>query len=1080
MAKQTKKEKQEKQEFDLILEQLKKSYGEEFDKQINESQSYEDDDEELSALLSKIFAEDSTSASVSPTNTKTDSMSAESTNDEKGSDSLIQAENETESADTEESSIAPVSEESVPEEPVAEESVAEESIAEESVAQSTPNFGTSVSGNAESEQEVDDILGIMFANKNKDSTKKNPLSKLANNDPDPDEKKDLAEELDKSIDEDLRGEIFEESVDEEIDVEFDENIDVEFDEEIDIKFDSFDEIVEEIDDETDDETDDEIDEEIDDEIVDEIDDEIVEEIDEEIDDEIDEIDDEIVDEIDDEIDDEIVDEIDDEIDDDLTVEDITEELITAVEDEEYETDNVTEQTNDESDSDHVTINADEIAEHLVPILEDHDSPAETAPRLVLSIEEYTADPLQETLPISITASSRTSDTIKNVILDQKQPQQDSKEAIDINDISLLLKFGYDDAVKAQLGEDNTQEALLAQSNHYVPEKHKTPFGFCGKEFSDRKQIPEIKAKFKSEKRTIIAKLIAVSVIAFLVLSSTVFFEFFSKDRGSYPMILSIEILFLGFIGIILGRKLISGIIGIVRFEAGLYSILSLILMTSVAYNIVTLICYAANAVNQSINNNPGNFMLFAFTACIYSILALIADLINCTKESDTFDLISSSESLYTTEKQFGKMVGSMQRKDSAGLKKADYLHSNEKAYKIRQADLISGYFKKTAMNQSGNVNLVYLLGIVPIISLVIGCCCALFGGNIMCGISSVMLTFLLCIPYSFLFTHSVSEYVFASHLKDLGIAFIGNESVTEYAATDTVILNDRDVVEIISYTEIQPGKNANVKKYVSIAYGVFSVLGGTLSEISESELSDDLKNKFNSEKHGLVINEIKDNGINLYFDSSMNVLLGDKSYMREHGINVKTDTNLTTATKGADRSVIYMAFDGSPQLGFILHSQIKKDFWHTVELLNNENIRVFIDSYEPQINDQFFESNKDQASSDIKVHKPIEYENPLSRRICDGRIISTKDALSIAGAIPFSRKIIEQRKRTGRIHFTLVGCGILVACLLTLLLNVPNSMLILGFLKKHITFIFNLCMLGGAIPAIVTLNKLYKNNRRKK
>lgn len=690
--------------------------------------------------------------------------------------------------------------------------------------------------------------------------------------------------------------------------------------------------------------------------------------------------------------------------------------------------------------------------------------------LILSPDEYIEDPLQEGLSV-LNFVDIPSDSIDYIPEASIEKTTDHIDSLDINDISLLLKFGYEDEVKTKFGDENAHEAILEKDNYFIPEPHRIPFGYCGKEYSDKKQAKGIQEKYKSDKRNEITKLIAVSAIALLILFANIFFEFFS-DRTSYPIVLSLEFLLVILIGLILYRKLYMGVVGILRFEAGVHSILVLVLTAYCAYDVLAMILYSVHHASIS----TADLMLFGFSVSIYSILTVFSDLITCIKESKTFELISSSDKLYVAEKQKSISIESTRAEITEKNQKRNYLNAKEHAYKIRQTATISGYFKKTAQTHSTSINLFYILGIVPILSLIVGCICALSSGSLLKGASSLMITALLCIPFTLVFDTALLEFFTASCLRKKNVVFIGNEASDEYAKTDTIIFTDTDAVEIRSYTEIQPSKNANIKKYISTAYEVFEALGGPFSKQMQQALIDPPHDP--TVKHELIINEISDNGINIYFNSSMNILLGDRNYMRLHGINVKTDSNLSTATRGTECAVIYMAFDGSPKLGFIINSAVKPNFLDSVVKLEQNNIKVFVETYEPQINDLFFEQNKGNNTTLISVKKPGEYEDPHHRALCDSGIVSTADAVSVTGAIIHSRRINAQRAQLRRSHFALTIGGFLCACLLVILLSVSESNSVLIFLKSHISFFFDLFMFIGVIPSIIYFVKLIKSQKQ--
>ena len=711
---------------------------------------------------------------------------------------------------------------------------------------------------------------------------------------------------------------------------------------------------------------------------------------------------------------------------------------------------------DDSESDS---NKPEATKNAPEISSDETITTAVAENVILTPDKYVHDPLQATLPSFKKQVAKEQSSVipaPGKSLNEHVKTSNDPEVFNNNDISLLLKFGYNDEVRTQFGEEKAQQAILETENRFDADPYNRPFGYCGKEFADRSQIKAIRSRYRSDKRSLIVKLAFVSAITLLIIALNTFFEFFS-DRTSYPIILTLEFLLIVLIGVILYKKIIAGVLSIIRFESNKYSLLCFVLFVYCIYSFVTVIMYAITypAVNVS------EFMMFGPCVAIYAILSVISDIIDCIKETNTFDILASSESLFTLEKQAPS--ASISTEDKKRTKHGS--HSAD-TYAIRKASLVSGYFKKTANKDTNITNLIYMLGVVPVISLVIGCACSLVSGSIMLGASSMMLTCLLCIPFSFVFLSSITESIIAKRLNEKKTAFIGKESVNQYAQADTLIFQDKDAIEITSHTEIQPNKGVDIKKSLSIAHEVFTALNGPLSSVSSTEKS--VQNKERS-KQDLVINDISDNGIDIYFNSSMNILMGDKHYMLAHNIKVKTDTNLNAATKGMDCSVIYMAFDGIPKLGFIINSKIKPDFTRITERLDKDSIKVLVETYEPQINDLYFEQNRSQNSAIIGVFKPPEFESSECKQICDGGIISANDSFSVAEAVLLSRKIIDQRKCNKRHHVILSAIGVLFACILTVILNMSESIYIFGTLKAHISLLFNIIMIGGLILGFIRL-----------
>jgi len=671
--------------------------------------------------------------------------------------------------------------------------------------------------------------------------------------------------------------------------------------------------------------------------------------------------------------------------------------------------------------------------------------------LVLSPDEYTYDPLQEGL--ATFGTTRDARVLKVIDLISDEAEKNEEARFDDSDISLLLKLGYDKEIKAEVGGNVTEQILLDRDAYFAPEAHKKPFGYCGKEFSDRSQTNEIKKKYRSDKRACLLKLISVSVIAVIILSLYVFFEFFS-DHTSYPLVMLFEMFLVALIAVILHKKLYSGILGIIKFEANLYSLSVFALIAYMIYDIVILMLYA---IKQG-DVDTSSLMLFGVTVAIYVILTLVSDLLNCIRESGTFDIMTAEDRIYTAEhSEDGK-------KDNTISK---VTKSNENTYRICNTAIVSGYFRKISQGKIGAANLIYLIGIVPVLSLIIGCVSALVGGSIMNGASTVMFTALLCIPMAYVLMPSATEFIISKKMKSDDTAFIGTDAVGQYVKTDAIVFKDTDAVEITAFKDIRPSNSDENERYLMIAREVFESLGGTLADLSESY--DEVK------ESKVIMNEITENGVELYFNESINVLMGNKQYMHTHKIKVKTDANLNAATKGADCSVIYMAFDGVPKLGFIINSKIKSKFADVSSLLETNGIRILVESYEPHINDVFFEQNKSENSSSVAVIRPDEYELSKKRYICDGEIISSRDSLSVAKAISLSRKILGTRKKNQRMHLALVVAGFILSCLLTLLINLTDSFAAFEWLRSHITLVFNIFMLWGLVPGVISLMKLEKD-----
>jgi hypothetical protein len=166
-----------------------------------------------------------------------------------------------------------------------------------------------------------------------------------------------------------------------------------------------------------------------------------------------------------------------------------------------------------------------------------------------------------------------------------------------------------------------------------------------------------------------------------------------------------------------------------------------------------------------------------------------------------------------------------------------------------------------------------------------------------------------------------------------------------------------------------------------------------------------------------------------------------------------------------------MAFDGVPKLGFIITSRIRPEFAKTAEVLDENAVKVYVDSYEPEINDLYFEQNATAGSSTVAVCKSEEYESTDYKPICDGNIVCASSSFDLARAILDCRKIVARRKRNQRTILALILCGLLFSALFTALLSIDHAVFILSGLKAHVSLVFNAVMILSLAPAIVSIFK---------
>lgn len=690
---------------------------------------------------------------------------------------------------------------------------------------------------------------------------------------------------------------------------------------------------------------------------------------------------------------------------------------------------------------------------------------ETEKKIVLDPDNYTNDILQHTLwdmtlfkpqediDFSSNYSQSESEEEEQVLSGNPSAASLPKTEVTDNDISLLMKFGYSSEIASSVGNEYAQSVIIDKNNEYVPQKHRIIHGFTGKEFSDKSQIEGISKKYKSDKTRLLILSILISLFSVAMLVGDIF-AVLSNNVNDYIFLIFLESLITFVTFIILGHKMYSGFLGITRFEANAYSMLTVVLVEYLLYCVAMQILYFISPL--LVYNNV--YIALGGYVMIYAALTVWGEYIDCCRENNIFTIMSDGDVHCVLEKRINEGISTNEKKS----KHTDVI------YNVKRSSMTSGFFKRMYDRSVSKVNIVLIIGIAPFVAIVIGLMTAMFRGNVTSGINAAGYVLFCTVPLSSVFVPSVIEYIHSVKLSRAHSAYIGFDSVNEYSNLKTLSFNDYDTVEISALTEINPNSKISdsPKKWVNIAAKVFDALGGPLSKTVKTNSTEE-----SNVTHDATINSISENGIDLYFDSAMNVLIGDRQYMLAHNIKVKIDTNLSTAVKGVERTVIYMAFDGIPQLGFIVTSKIKRSFMDTVELLEKYKIQIRVNSFEPEINDYYFESNG--IGNTLFVHKPTTYEHSGPLDFIDSGIISSNPH-DLCRAVIYGKAILDDRRITKKAIIIQTGIGFILAVLLVALTCFVPSNGVIAIIQSYSLLILYLVSIIGLIPGIVQIVKLIR------
>ncbi len=652
--------------------------------------------------------------------------------------------------------------------------------------------------------------------------------------------------------------------------------------------------------------------------------------------------------------------------------------------------------------------------------------------------EYLTDPLQGHLSDAAFVSYKIASDDVNFDVDE------SASDLDDDEISLLLDFGYDDEVEAEVGYERTNE-IKRKSKIDIEEGVKI-FGYSGEEFTSRTQITKIKNKYSKDKREI---LIRGGIFASLTV--VLFFLSMVSCIGpdiNYLLYFVLEFVILGIASAIVFPEIKHGVMGLIRLEPNFYTIPTVVLSLTLMYDLFAIIYVLATPEIMLV----GTLLPCAFVAALFIATPLVCDILRCFAESDTFDIVSDTDELYTAERfNKNKMddVSSGKRREKTSLNGAFF---GDHIFEIKKTGVPSGYFSKISKNHFPFTYNLYLSGAIIVTAIVIGCIALVKSNSIATAAFSYMTVMLMGLPVTLALFVTLPRFVSARMLKEKKCAIVGDDASEECALIETLIFKDEDAIEVIKHLEIRPKSDSDVAASIKLATRALKALGGPVSMMMGGIPVG------NEKMPEISLTSVRDNGIEFYMDSSIYMLMGDASFMSSFGIKVSSDYT------DKNSNVIYIAIDGVPKLGYVISSRVKEEFITLVKELDKHGIKSAVRSLDPTINDYYFEQNRIHGMSAISTYKPDQFYGKNDKMLADGGIFSTGDSKNIIYPLLEAKKYNKLKKTNKLITLLLSIAGCLISVLFVLFVLLENTHRVLTLATILMILFFHLT---AALPAVL-------------
>ncbi len=600
------------------------------------------------------------------------------------------------------------------------------------------------------------------------------------------------------------------------------------------------------------------------------------------------------------------------------------------------------------------------------------------------------------------------------------------KAIDDTDINLLLALGQKRSLEQSIGFVRVREA---KNNFYDPTDEESLgnhiFAYNGEEFRDPQQADEIKTRYRKEKKDLWLRFAGTVVLGLAALFvellhsskalSTILGAILARETN-YRLI-SLLLLLGGML--ISSKRIIDGVRGFFTMRANRFTPLAMIALTNLLYEAITLLFF---------KEQTASFYTFALLALL--ALSIVGDAIRLTKETLTFDIVSSPKEKYALEK--ADPAPEMSREERI-LSKRDLL--------VENVSFVGKYFARTARRSAANTEyfIEYLVSIVIASFVAIGA--AAIQKELSVALNAFNATLLIAMPMQYL----IGSYPFGRLSKILyrhESAVIGEAVDREYVGANTVYLDDTEVFGLhgVSVSGLRTYNEANFYEVLYHSFAVFSRMEGPLQHVFDNSAEEIEPAK------DVELIKIHANGIEALVDNQASVLIGNAAFMKSKNMRPKQTEEDEQKIENGEASILYMAVDGVLCAKFYMKYNITKRFETFVSEMHDNATSVGVRTLDPGVSEEMIARLRKGKDIAVSVVRPTLNDLiPIGRR-SDSSIITAKNSHMIARILALCGRV----KRINRLC-TLLRIGAMVLslaaiCILLftgLLTRIPSVLIVI-------------------------------------
>ena len=610
-----------------------------------------------------------------------------------------------------------------------------------------------------------------------------------------------------------------------------------------------------------------------------------------------------------------------------------------------------------------------------------------------------------------------------------------------DDIEMIFELGYESELGRLVGYDNLKKLKYDHLHRMSRESHKryrTAFGYCGQDSVTPQNKASIIAKYMYDRKTLIVRTL-LTVLALLLVT---LLDYPALIGGAYealdasmPLLFPVLSLIVMVAATILSyRQFNAGFRSYFKLKPTPYSTLSVIVPLAFLYDIVAMV---AQIPMVHIN-------------CIATgalLLVCVCDIFRLTSEMRVFRLLATD-----IPKTVLDPTEPRKKKLRQGKKLIKIINDDldENFYHVHEAQLTMGFFRRFNELNPSNASFRILLTLPIVLGFLASFVVVLTNGlgdalNTFITISVLGMPGAACLGFFFPLSHA-NNLLTREHC-----ALIGEEAVEEYNESKTVIFNDYRLCRAVSSSELAiRDKSDDLRRDLKLAGILFRKIGGSLEEIGNATATK-------STDPSVAFVRIDDAGVEAVIDNQYHVIAGDANFLKKSGIRIPRETADRALRRAANVGLLYFAVDGVLKLTYDIEYALDPRFEIIAERLADPDTSVAIQSYNPNLSEEFLGQIRHSEAVPVRVIKPGKYESNAVLEISDTGAIALGGESHIVNPLYAAKKI----NMTKRISFYMQAAAASIAFVATLVMMLLSQQALLT------PALFGLYYLGWSVASII-------------